>query len=1032
MKHQNNSNFRKSLVAWFAVISIAGSLTYLGLDGLGGLGSGPEKTHEPASPKARNFGLALGDGTGGAQQPAPAAGKGEPGVGGAPAKVLLTARGPVEGVPLPSAGMNPDADKGRVVRLNPASFVDWVKVSQGEKVALPSLTGEELHGIVNLVVTDPGWHRMGGTLDGRDGTFHLDASVDQIRGAIYFPDSGVGYQIGMDGSDVVLVERRLSALICYPGIKADTQGSRKAQGDVSPASGTRVIPQINTRPGARGVIYVDFAGGLISSTAWNGGRPINAAPSSLNADQIRQVLARAAESYAPFDVTLTTIRSVYDATPLGRRMRAVVTSTTTAAPSAGGVAQWNSWKWGGSDAVCWVFNQNVKSCADTIAHEVGHTLGLKHHGTVTGRVSPEPEYYPGHGGGLSVPTSWGPIMGAPFSVNLTQWSRGEYFNANNTLQDDLRVIAPDNNFGLVVSSGSFGAARGLPLNGNQFQASGTLVSQADSNVYQFATTGGRMSATVRPTSSVGTGDFKLSLENADGTAVVVSDLTEALGASITQTLGAGVYRLRVTSAGTGPAPTGGYRSGYSGYGSLGGYTLTGSVESASNPPAFLTPKVVTGIEGRPMSVGFEVADPARTTVSVLAQKLPGSLVLSAGSGTFGAATKLVLSGTPETGASNGVWSLTLAARNGGGETRMEFSVVVSPQSLPLSDALLAAGTTARITNVATSPTSPWTGVLGTRPDGKPGVIAQSGATPDNGTSLIQYEFTPPSASNTPWSLMTFFWQSDTEAGKDIVQCRVDGVLARDVLTGQPLALSGKRGWVQQTVLLPGKNTRRIEFAYAKDANLRSDVDRVWVCGIDVWQPPVITKSPVPSLRVTPGTASSSGTFSLSVEVLGAKTLQWHKNGVPLKNGTSVTGSIVSGADSPTLTISGAKAGDAGVYWMVAMDEKGATAVSTRCEVSVWVPPVVTTQPVAPTGLKVGDPLILTAQVNGAQPMFFQWRKDGVPGRWSLLPTLTINSTTAASAGKYVLVAVGPTGTVSSQEVTVSFAQSAVKAEAPRR
>ena len=33
------------------------------------------------------------------------------------------------------------------------------------------------------------------------------------------------------------------------------------------------------------------------------------------------------------------------------------------------------------------------------------------------------------------------------------------------------------------------------------------------------------------------------------------------------------------------------------------------------------------------------------------------------------------------------------------------------------------------------------------------------------------------------------------------------------------------------------------------------------------------------------------------------------------------------------------------------------------------------------------------------------------------------------AGKYVLVAVGPTGTVASQEVTVSFAQSAAKTEA---
>jgi predicted peptidase len=62
-------------------------------------------------------------------------------------------------------------------------------------------------------------------------------------------------------------------------------------------------------------------------------------------------------------------------------------------------------------------------------------------------------------------------------------------------------------------------------------------------------------------------------------------------------------------------------------------------------------------------------------------------------------------------------------------------------------------------------------------------------------------------------------------------------------------------------------------------------------------------------------------------------------------------------------------------------------------------------------------------------MFYQWKKDGVAGRWSSTPSLTINKTTAASAGKYVLVAVSPRGTVSSQEVTVSFSQATAKTAA---
>jgi hypothetical protein len=1018
MKPQNNSNTRKSLVVGAALFTIVGSLTYLGLN-RGNDGLGEKRMPGEVSSADSGPSLVVGDASGLKGQsiavPPPGGANNKSGA----AKALFAVRGPVEGAPLPVAGMNPDSDKGRVVRLNPAELAAWGGIAEGAKIALPTANGEEISGTVNVVSTDLGWYRIGGTLDGQEGTFQLNASAGKTHGGIYLPTVGVGYQIQMDGSDVVLVERRLSALLCYPGVKADAQGSQRVvSGVISAGTVTQVIPEINTRPGARGVIFVDFAGGVISSTAW--GKTITATPSKLSGNSITQAVTRAAEDFAPFDITLTTIRSVYNDTPVDRRMRTVVTPTDTAGPGTGGVAYRDSWKWGQSDIVCWVFNEAVKTCADTIAHEVGHTLGLTHHGTKSGK-----EYYGGHGGGLSIPTSWGPIMGAPFGVNLTHWSRGEYFDANNATQDDLATIGRGNNFGALVSPGAFGMVRSLPLNGSLFQTSGTLVSQSDSNVYQFSTTGGKMTATVRPTSAVGTGDFRLDLENGEGVSVAVSDPAETLGASLSQTLNSGVYRLRVIPTGTGLRPADGYKTGYSPYGSLGGYSLTGSVESANNFPAFLNPKLISATEGMPVNVGFAVTDPSNTTVTVLSQKLPGTLTLNAGSGSFGEATKFVLSGTPETGTSNGVWSVTLSARSRVGETRVEFNLVISPQSLPLVDALASSDTL--ISNISTSPTSPWIGVSGTRPDGKPGAITQSGVTPDRGTSSIRFDYKLPTVSKASSSLMTFFWQSDTEAGKDIVRCKVDGTLAKDMLTGQLLSLSGKRGWVQQTVLLPGTGTRRIEFEYTKDANLRSDVDRVWVCGIQIWQPPVITKSPVSSIRVVPGASASSGTFSLSAEATGASTLKWHKNGSPLSNGTSQSGSFISGADTGTLTVSGAKAGDAGVYWMVARNEKGATAVSSRCEVAVWVPPVVTSQPVAPTGLRVGDPLVLTAVVRGAQPMFYQWRKDGVAGRWSSTPSLTINKTTAASAGKYVLVAVNPTGTVVSEEVTVSFTQNTGRA-----
>jgi hypothetical protein len=1025
MNPQNLSTSWKTVATGLALVAAVGSVAYLGLNT--GRDSDGKTTPalEGGTAPSPALGLALGD----SQGPGSAPINGNPSSAVShrlePAtKILFSQKGSAEGAPLVSAGINPAADKGRVLRLSPAAFVNWAKVGRGERVVLPTLNGDELFGTVTVVSSDPGWYRFGGTLDGDKGTFQLNASSDQVHGGIYFPDLGVGYQIQMDEQEVVLVERRLEALVCYPGIKSETQGGQRLGSGVAPATGPQVIPQINTRPGARGVIFVDFAGGVISSASWVVS-PVTALPSTLSGDSISQVMERAAGAFAPFDVTLTTIRSVYNAAPIGRRMRAVVTPTDAAGPGTGGVAFMNSWKWGGADMVCWVFNQGVKTCADTIAHEVGHTLGLSHHGTQSGGR----EYYGGHGGGVGVPTSWGPIMGAPFSVNLTQWSRGEYFDANNKLQDDLSIIVPGNNFGTVSLAGAGGSVRALPLNGTLFQASGTLVSQLDSHVYQFSTTGGKISASVRPASAVGTGDFRLDLLNGDGAAVVVADPTDTLGASVSQTLIPGVYRLRVTPSGTGPVPVGGYKTGYSPYGSLGGYTMTGVVESANNLPAFLNSKLISATEEKPLTVAFEVTDPANTTVSVLSQKLPPgapSFTLTAGSGSFGEATKMVLSGTPAKGASDGVWSLTLLAKSKVGETRMEFNLVVSPQSQPLSSALGSA-----VTNVSTLATSPWIGVTGTLATGTSGVIAQSGATPDRGTSLIRCDYTAPSEARGSWSVMTFFWQSDTEPGKDIVQCRVDGVLAKDMLTGQPLALSGKRGWVKQTVLLSATGTRRIEFAYTKDANLRSDVDRVWLYGIEIGQPPAIRTSPVASLRVVPGSKVGSDRFSLSAEASGATAVAWWKDGVLLTNGTSKSGSVVSGVNTGTLTVTGVSAADAGVYWMVARNAWGA-AVSSRSDVVVWVPPVVTSQPVAPLGLRIGDPLILTAEVRGARPMYYQWRKDGVPGRWSSTPSLTINRTTASSAGKYVLVAVNPSGTVSSAEVTVSFSQTTARNSAPAK
>ena len=67
-----------------------------------------------------------------------------------------------------------------------------------------------------------------------------------------------------------------------------------------------------------------------------------------------------------------------------------------------------------------------KIIAEAASHEIGHNLGLSHDGTST------QGYYGGQG-------AWAPIMGVGYSYSISQWSKGEYFDANNQ-EDDLQII----------------------------------------------------------------------------------------------------------------------------------------------------------------------------------------------------------------------------------------------------------------------------------------------------------------------------------------------------------------------------------------------------------------------------------------------------------------------------------------------------------------------------------------------------------------------------------------------------------------
>lgn len=335
-----------------------------------------------------------------------------------------------------------------------------------------------------------------------------------------------------------------------------------------------IIP-LQSLPGATGVIYLDFDGENGPFPGWG---EFDAAPANATNTQIFEVWRRVCEDFQGFNLNITTDRKVFDNTPPGRRQQVIITPTKNAAPTAGGVAFLNSYNWTTSRP-CWAFYSTGKSAAEVISHEVGHTLGLSH----DGRITPAETYYGGHG---TDPVGWAPIMGVGYSKNLTQWSKGEYLSANRT-QDDLSIIANNNNdVGYRPDDGgdSLPDARYLEiLSNNSVSNEGIIERTGDIDAFRFFTTGGPVSLNINGVSAGPNLDIHAEIIEAYTLVKVIEDNPlNTLNASLSTSLAAGEYLLRVRGTGRGD-PLG---DGYTNYASLGTYLITGSVSGGVKPDRF--------------------------------------------------------------------------------------------------------------------------------------------------------------------------------------------------------------------------------------------------------------------------------------------------------------------------------------------------------------------------------------------------------------------------------------------------------------
>ena len=361
---------------------------------------------------------------------------------------------------------------------------------------------------------------------------------------------------------------------------------------------------LHSKPSAPVVIYLDFTGHTTTGTAWNNSYGSTIVSGPLNYDSnattfnaaertvIAKVWAGVAEDYAPFNVDVTTqepnveMLKKSSSTDVNYGIRVVI--TPNAFVSAGGVAYLGSFSWS-SDTPTFAFAANYApdDIVEVISHEVGHTFGLRHDGTTAGV-----EYFSGQG-------DWAPIMGVGYYKSVTQWSKGEYTNANNK-EDDTAVIA-----GIApLVTDDYADSQSSALMMTDLSMRGLISTPADKDWFSFSFGGGSLRVKATPAFY---GNLDSAIEVYRGTTLV--SRIDPAGLSIDSTLTAlpaGSYQLMLEGTGAGSATA----TGYSDYGSLGEYLLTLEGAVSIDPPATINVTTSSTFATSGSTVTFTASSPS--------------------------------------------------------------------------------------------------------------------------------------------------------------------------------------------------------------------------------------------------------------------------------------------------------------------------------------------------------------------------------------------------------------------------------------
>ncbi|NEO72754.1 zinc-dependent metalloprotease family protein [Moorena sp. SIO3H5] len=384
-------------------------------------------------------------------------------------------------------------------------------------------------------------------------------------------------------NDIVSDDLELSESTSTTGITATTKPNT-----YQPLSPNQVF-SLNSNPDADHIIYLDFDGDTTTNTLWNqnfGSSIVTPAYdtdgntsnfSTAETETIWRIWQRVAEDFSPFDVNVTTaqpsdhqLKKTSDSDSQWGIRVVIGGDGSWYQQGIGGLAYMDSFNWG-TDTPVFIFSENraggsEKAVAEAISHEVGHSLGLTHDGNLTNH------YYSGHDNG-SVETGWAPIMGEGNDRNLTQWNKGEYTGASNQ-EDDLDIITGQNGFGYRLDDygNSQIAAAALSFNDGQVETYGIIEQNNDIDWFQFNSTTGNIALDIKAFERGANLDILARLYNASGQLISLSNPIGSLSASFNVNLNPGQYYLSIDGTGLGNLATG-----YTDYGSLGQYSITGTV-----------------------------------------------------------------------------------------------------------------------------------------------------------------------------------------------------------------------------------------------------------------------------------------------------------------------------------------------------------------------------------------------------------------------------------------------------------------------